>query len=1056
MTFIFNKCNTHLSRLRWAFAFWFVLGSLQVYATPSPIPLPDKNVPLQAGSEFDYPPYCIVSKDSIADGFSVELLRASLKVMGYEVSFTVDNWNNIKNGLANGRFRVLPLVGRTSEREKVYDFTSPYLHMHGTIVVHADDTVIHTMTDLQEKRIAVMKGDNAEGFLRTNDLHATISTTTTFKEALQQLSEKKHDAVIIQKLLYHQLRKKHNFSNLKIVGPPLEDFVQHFCFAVRKGDSELLNLLDEGLAITKTDGSFNRLYTRWITPLTASHDLIIVGGNDNFPPFEFLDKNGKPTGYNVDLTRAIAYTMGFDVDIRLRPWSEIRSGLENGEIDIAAGMFYSRAKDLVFDFSPHHTTVTHVVVARKSMDNLNRLSLDSLAGKRVAISDGDIMHDIVLVDGLKKYLVPVKSQVQACSLVITGDCQYAIVARTAALYLIQTYGWNNLSVGTRSLYTAEYCFSVPHTKNVLLQTFNNGLKTLDENGEYRKIYDKWLAIYQERPFSILEIIRRSLFITLPITGILLILFLRLNRLKRTVNRQSAELRSELINRTRAEKTVYEERELFRVTLHSIAEAVITTDINGSITMMNSVAEKLCGWKLESATEHSLNNVFNIIDQYKREPFENPVTIALTSGTTVNHHRPVLLVNKKGIEIPITSSSAPIRDSNNTIIGAVLVFRDITEQEKMSETMQRTSKLNALGILAGGIAHDFNNLMGGVFGYIDMVCAMSRDETTVMYCTKAMSAIDRARSLTQQLLTFSKGGAPVKKVTNLFPFVEETVKFALSGSNISCSYRLSDNLPPCDFDRNQINQVINNIIINAQQAMPRGGTVTITAEPVLFSSENHLSLEHGNYVMLAFTDSGEGISEENIPRIFDPFFTTKDNAHGLGLSTSHSIITRHGGVIDVQSTPGEGSTFSIYLPAEQETQDYATDTTCVFFRGTGTFIVLEDEAIMRDIIIAMLKSFGFNVICATEGEETIRQYNEQIDAHNHVAGMIFDLTIPGGMGGRETIREIRKLSSEIPVFVASGYAADPVMAHPEEYGFTDSICKPFRKADLESMLLKHLS
>jgi CheY-like chemotaxis protein len=371
-------------------------------------------------------------------------------------------------------------------------------------------------------------------------------------------------------------------------------------------------------------------------------------------------------------------------------------------------------------------------------------------------------------------------------------------------------------------------------------------------------------------------------------------------------------------------------------------------------------------------------------------------------------------------------------------------------------MQRTAKLDALGILAGGIAHDFNNLMGGVFGYIDMVCAMSQDEMTITYCTKAMSAIDRARSLTQQLLTFSKGGAPVKKVANLFPFVEETVQFALSGSNINCTWKVGENLPPCDYDKNQMNQVINNIIINAQQAMPHGGTISITAEPVIFSTENHLSLPHGNYVMLEITDSGDGISEENISRIFDPFFTTKNNAHGLGLSTCHSIIARHGGAIDVRSSAGNGSTFSIYLPAEQETPDHGDDTTFISFRGHGVFIVLEDEAIMRDIIIAMLKSFGFDVIFTMEGEETIQQYNRQIQEKKNVAGMIFDLTIPGGMGGRETIRELRKLSSDVPVFVASGYAADPVMSHPEEYGFTDSICKPFRKTDLAAMLLKHFS
>ncbi|HAE37174.1 MAG TPA: histidine kinase, partial [Candidatus Riflebacteria bacterium] len=321
---------------------------------------------LLSGCEIDYPPFCIVHPDGRADGFSVELMQKAVAQMGYEVSFATGTWAHVRGLLERGEIQALPLVGRTPEREELYDFSVPYLTMYGAIVVREDNKDINNLADLRGRNVAVMQGDNAEEFLRRSDRGINIIAEPSFVDAFKKLSQGGCDAVVIQRLVALRLLEETGLKKLRVINKPIMEFRQDFCFAVKKGDSKTLALLNEGLALMMADGTYRQLHAKWFASLEIpSFRRIIVGGDANYPPYDFLDENGNATGLVVEITRAAARAAGLDIDIRLGHWPDVRADLEVGRIDAIMGMLYSPERDLKFDFSPSHTICEYVIAYRK-------------------------------------------------------------------------------------------------------------------------------------------------------------------------------------------------------------------------------------------------------------------------------------------------------------------------------------------------------------------------------------------------------------------------------------------------------------------------------------------------------------------------------------------------------------------------------------------------------------------------------------------------------------------------------------------------------------------
>ena len=509
---------------------------------------------------------------------------------------------------------------------------------------------------------------------------------------------------------------------------------------------------------------------------------------------------------------------------------------------------------------------------------------------------------------------------------------------------------------------------------------------------------------------------------------------------------------DITERIQAETNLRAERERFKVTLHSIGDGVIATDRESRVTLMNPVAERLTGWTDMESRNQNLEKVFRIVNETTRKSCLNPVQQVIDSGKIVGLANDTLLISRDGTERVIADSGAPIRDTENQIIGVVLVFRDITETRKMENELIKFEKLESLGVLAGGIAHDFNNFLAGIIGNLSLAKLDCRPADPIYPALLEMEkAASRAKNLTQQLLTFSRGGNPVKKHAHLAHLFQEAATFAVRGSNIRCEFEFTKQPLITEVDEGQIAQVVHNLILNAIQAMPEGGIVKIEGKKINVSSSNPLSLTPGEYVKVSIRDHGTGIKKEHLKKVFDPYFTTKQTGSGLGLAIVYSIIDKHNGCITVNSELGKGTTVNLILPAIDDANVEAPAAHSPIVSGKGRILVMDDEQFIRDLLSKMLDKLGYECTPARDGAQAIDKYQRALETGQPFDAVILDLTIPGGIGGKETVKNLLQLDANVRAIVSSGYSNDPVISNFEHYGFRGTINKPFLIQELSEVL-----
>ncbi len=506
-------------------------------------------------------------------------------------------------------------------------------------------------------------------------------------------------------------------------------------------------------------------------------------------------------------------------------------------------------------------------------------------------------------------------------------------------------------------------------------------------------------------------------------------------------------------RKMAQEELASEKERLAVTLRSIGDGVITTDKRGRIRLMNRVAESLTGWRQHEAAGRLFSEVFHIVHQKTRERCENPVETILSTGETIDLASDTILIARNGSEKIIADSGAPIRDPESAVIGSVIVFRDVTEEKRMEEELFKIKKLESVGILAGGIAHDFNNILVGILGNISFArqCLEDRDKAEKLLESTEKAAM-RAKDLTAQLLTFSRGGEPIIQSTSIGATLTESAEFALRGSNIKLTLNIPDDLWLVNADSGQISQVIQNIVLNSRQAIPENGTVEITCLNCT-NCERGTGLPRDQCVQIIIRDNGPGIPENIRGKIFDPYFTTKDDGSGLGLAICHSIIMKHKGTISVDSEDGKGTTFTIQLPLspEQTIDSKLAVPAHSVPQHKVKILVMDDDPMILELSEQMLEFLGHEVVLCTEGESALQKYQAAMQEGSPFDLVIMDLTIPGGMGGEKAIQQLLKIDPDATAIVSSGYSNDKVMSEYKQHGFKAVVVKPYQIEDLTKAL-----
>jgi PAS domain S-box-containing protein len=765
--------------------------------------------------------------------------------------------------------------------------------------------------------------------------------------------------------------------------------------------------------------------------------------------------------------------------------SESLRRIERGETDIQVVIGYSRARAEKLDFTKV-TLFSNWGQIYTRLDSEIESILD-LEGRSVVLVKGTIYNrafrELIGQLGIKSEIIEADDYPSILTLLGEGKVDAGVLNRSFAEMKASHYKARKTSI---IFHPIETRYALPKGKNINLgNAIDNHLKALleDKNSVYHQSFDRYFSgpIRRTVPAWVIW--------SLAAGAGLLILSISLAALLRyKVGQRTMELTNEFEERKRSEEAIRRWAHIFE---HAEWGVVIGSADGKTLEMMNPAFAKMHGYTVEELTGRP------IVDVFAPESHAGLQDHIRTAHEKGHHSFESLHIRKDGSVFPVLVDVTTVRDHQGEVLYRAVNVQDITERKrtedelrrnrenlealvterteeltqtnenlqleiekrkKIEEEILKVQKLESIGILAGGIAHDFNNILTAILNNLYLLkTSINIEDKAYRRLEAAEKGIRNAAALTKQLLTFSKGGEPIKETMYIGNLFRDTTAFALRGSNVRSELDIPDNLWSVEADSGLLSQTISNIVINSDQAMPDGGVIKGHAENIIVREKDDLPLTEGRYVRLTIKDSGVGISDDHLGRIFDPYFTTKQKGSGLGLASAYSIVKKHGGHIMVESEIGTGTTFHIYLPAS--IKEVALKMEMAGFAPTASpanVLLMEDELLIAESTVMGLEGFGYKVKSARDGAEAIEMYRDAMETGAPFDVVILDLTIPGGMGGRETISRLREMAPDVKAIVASGYSDDPIMSNFREYGFIGVIEKPYEIEELVATLNNYSS
>ncbi len=770
---------------------------------------------------------------------------------------------------------------------------------------------------------------------------------------------------------------------------------------------------------------------QFIYPQTYSTDKIVrVGGDYNYPPFEYLHDSYIPRGFNVDIIRAVAKTMQLNIELDLEPWGEIRKKLDSGKIDMLQGMYYSEERAGQYLFSSPHLTMNQAVFRRKNSPPYT--SASSLKGREVIVQKGDIMHEYAVKNSLTDKLIPVESPEDGLRLLASGKHDYLLSSRITGLYWINELKLKNITTGD-NIVSFKYCFAVSKDNPELLTTLNEGLIIIQQTGVYNEIYEKWFSRLEPEMYIFKKAYKTILIVISSLISLLLIFVLWSWSLKNTVIRRTRALEKEIEEHKKADLELHESRELYRRLFSDFTDAVLIYDFStGEIVNFNKKVCDIYGVPEYEMKNFTLKNLFDIGSSSRlKMHIKNVITYGYDSYDAD-------FTNRKGEEKYLIIKSKKMNINGKDLVQSIGI--DITEKKLLEGKLLQAGKLEAVGTLAGGIAHDFNNILAAIIGYSE-IAMMSVGEGNPGWdeISEILKAGNRAKDIVKQILLFSRKDNLEKIIVDPGVVLDESWNFLRSAipTTVQMIKNKALDLKKIMASPTQIYQILLNLCTNSSQSMEETGGI------IRVEIRNAVVREKG-YIRISVSDTGHGLDPETLDKIFDPYFTTKDvgKGSGLGLAVVHGIVEESGGFIDIENYPGEGVTFNIYLPvadAENETEKAAETE---WRGGKETIIIIDDEEAVADIVARYLQTAGYEVIKETDSRKALETINRRIEEINLV---ITDQTMPG-ITGLEIAAEV-KSRSNIPVVIITGYSTRINIENAEDYRIDKILLKPINRNDL---------